>query len=102
MKAWIALSFVAVALVAVVSANPEPPVPVYGAPAIVESHGGWGAPAPVSQGWSAPAPVSQGWGWKPKVRYLNLRIPIPQLPKIRLGIRAGIKASVSHGWGWQK
>jgi len=105
----IVVAFVVAAFVATVFAEPPSaygaPVAEYGAPAVAVSSA-YGAPA-ASSGWSAPvvhaAPVSSGWGWAPPRKYLNLRIPIPRIPKIRLGIRAGIKASVSHqGWGWSR
>jgi len=65
--------------------------------------GGWGGwEAPVSHGWSAP---SKGWGW-PKFKYLKFTIPIPILPRIKFGIKGGLKlnAAIQHpkGWGSEK
>jgi len=53
----------------------------------------------VGWGWSPPVQTT-GWGWKPKVKYLKFSIPIPQLPRIRFGIKGGLRlhASVQNGW----
>jgi len=55
-------------------------------------------------GWQAPVVQQSGWGWKPKVKYLKFAIPIPQLPRIRFGIKGGLRlhASVQNGWGWKR
>jgi hypothetical protein len=99
MRTWVVLSIVVAALMAFAAAEPD--APVYGAPAVSSGYG-----APAASGYSSGGSGGEGWGWgwRPKVRYLNLRIPIPQLPKIRLGVHAGIKASIGHGqgWGWGK
>ncbi|OXA60451.1 uncharacterized protein LOC110843762 [Folsomia candida] len=62
--------------------------------------GGWEAPAQ-SSGWGWQAPVSKGWGW-PKFKYLKFTIPIPILPRIKFGIKGGLKlnAAIQHPKGW--
>lgn len=66
--------------------------------------GGWEAPQQ-QQGWGwEPAP-QKGWGW-PKFKYLKFTIPIPILPRIKFGIKGGLKlnAAIQHpkGWGWRR
>jgi len=67
-----------------------------------ESGWGWQPAQPAQQAWSAP---SKGWGW-PKFKYLKFTIPIPILPRIKFGIKGGLKlnAAIQHpkGWGWSR
>jgi len=63
--------------------------------------GGWeAAPQQSSGGWGWEAP-SKGWGW-PKFKYLKFTIPIPILPRIKFGIKGGLKlnAAIQHPKGW--
>jgi len=92
--------------------------------------GGWGQEASSNNGgggggWGQESSGGGGGGWsdsgsssggflaalralKPRFRYVNLRIPIPILPRIRLGLGAKINAHASiqrpqeQGWGEQK
>lgn len=57
-------------------------------------------------GWQPAKPVVQsGWGW-PKFKYLKFTIPIPILPRIKFGIKGGLRlnAAIQHpkGWGWSR
>jgi len=81
----------------------------YGGSSSAAASGGWGeqaaAPAAAaSQGWGWPA-TQKGWGW-PKFKYLKFTIPIPILPRIKFGIKGGLKlnAALQHpkGWGWRR
>jgi len=66
--------------------------------------GGWGSKPLISVGW-APAQQS-GWGWAPKVKYLKFSIPIPVLPRIKFGVKGGLRLHASiqqpKGWGWSR
>jgi len=66
--------------------------------------GGWGSKPLISVGW---APQQQsGWGWAPKVKYLKFSIPIPVLPRIKFGVKGGLRLHASiqqpKGWGWSR
>ncbi|ODN02028.1 hypothetical protein Ocin01_04654 [Orchesella cincta] len=67
--------------------------------------GGWGSKPLISVGW-APQQQSSGWGWAPKVRYLKFSIPIPVLPRIKFGVKGGLRLHASiqqpKGWGWSR
>lgn len=66
---------------------------------------GWGSKPLISVGW-APAQQSSGWGWAPKVKYLKFSIPIPVLPRIKFGVKGGLRLHASiqqpKGWGWSR
>lgn len=66
---------------------------------------GWGSKPLISVGW-APAASTGGWGWAPKVKYLKFSIPIPVLPRIKFGVKGGLRlhASIQNpkGWGWSR
>ncbi|CAL8106448.1 unnamed protein product [Orchesella dallaii] len=69
------------------------------------SGGGWGGSKPlISVGWAPQQ--SSGWGWAPKVKYLKFSIPIPVLPRIKFGVKGGLRLHASiqqpKGWGWSR
>jgi len=73
---------------------------------VAADNSGWGWEAPAKpQGWGWEPPAQKGWGW-PKFKYLKFTIPIPILPRIKFGIKGGLKlnAAIQHpkGWGWSK
>lgn len=68
---------------------------------------GWQPSKPlISVGWAPAQAQSSGWGWAPKVKYLKFSIPIPVLPRIKFGVKGGLRlhASVQQpkGWGWSR
>jgi len=97
----------AAALVVMVMADPGEYVETYYPQDayLAESRSGWGWQP---SGWGSGGGGSgggSGWGWKPKVKYLKFTIPIPQLPRIRFGIKGGLNVHASvkpKGWGWSK
>lgn len=66
--------------------------------------GGWGSKPLISVGWAPQQ--SSGWGWAPKVKYLKFSIPIPVLPRIKFGVKGGLRLHASiqqpKGWGWSR
>lgn len=73
---------------------------------------GWGSKPLISVGWAPAQQQSSGWGWAPKVKYLKFSIPIPVLPRIKFGVKGGLRLHASiqqpkgweqpKGWGWSR